>query len=129
MDAKTKQMVRDRAGNHCEYCQLAQQHSPLFRLQIEHIVPKKHGGTDEPENLALACIDCNLRKGPNLTGISPDSGEIVELFHPRRQSWSDHFAWDGVVIVGLTEVGQTTIRVLDMNADERLQVRLATRPQ
>jgi 5-methylcytosine-specific restriction endonuclease McrA len=29
------------------------------------------------DNLALACHRCNLRKGPNLTGIDPMSGEMV----------------------------------------------------
>jgi hypothetical protein len=127
MDARTRQLVRERAGDRCEYCQLPQRLSPLARLQIEHVRPKKHGGSDDIDNLALACIDCNLRKGPNLTGISPETGNVVELFHPRQLSWSEHFTWDGVLIVGITDVGRTTIRVLDMNAEERRQVRIATR--
>jgi len=60
-------------------------------LQIEHVIPKKHDGTDEPENLALACIDCNLAKGSNLAGIDPKTGRIVPLYNPRRQRWADHF--------------------------------------
>ncbi len=56
------------------------------RSIIEHIVPKIHGGTDSPDNLALACIDCNPHKGTNLTGIDPEMGEVTGLFHPRRQN-------------------------------------------
>ena len=59
MDAQTKQLVRDRAGNRCEYCGLHQNQSPLATLQIEHIRSRKHGGDDSLENLALACIDWN----------------------------------------------------------------------
>src|SRR5436309_15778446 len=59
--------VRERAGNRCEYCQLRQEDSPLAALHIEHILPRSHGGTDDLDNLALACIDCNLHKGTNLT--------------------------------------------------------------
>ena len=30
---------------------------------IEHVLPQSHGGTDAPENLALACARCNHEKG------------------------------------------------------------------
>jgi len=62
MDARTRALVRERAGDRCEYCQLPQEDSPLAVLHIEHLLPKIHGGTDDMENLALACIDCNLHK-------------------------------------------------------------------
>ncbi len=123
MNASTKNLVRQRAGQRCEYCQLHQNDSPVATLHIEHIIPKKHGGSDEVGNLALACIDCNLYKGPNLTGIDPESGEIIELFHPRRQRWSDHFEWRGIYIDGRTAIGRTTVRVLNMNSDDRLALR------
>ena len=84
MDTSTKALVQERAGNCCEYCQLHQDDSPLAALHIEHIIPKKHGGSEDMDNLALACIDCNLHKGSNLTGIDPETNEVTELFHPRR---------------------------------------------
>jgi len=121
----TKSRVRERAGDRCEYCQLHQDDSPLASLHIEHIVPKKHGGSDDLDNLALACIDCNLHKGPNLTGIDPETNEVTELFHPRRQRWSNHFVWDGIYIVGQTVIGRTIVRVLDMNSDDQLALRSA----
>lgn len=127
MDEATRQLVRRRANNCCEYCQLRQEDSPLSLLHIEHVVPKKHGGTDAPENLALACIDCNLHKGPNLTGIDPDTQQVTELFHPRQQPWTDHFDWDGISILGKTPVGRTTIRVLNMNSEDQLALRSSIR--
>jgi len=125
MDRQTRQFVRDRAGNRCEYCQLPQRLSPVAQLQIEHIVPRKHGGGDEDQNLALACIDCNLAKSSNLAGIDPVTGQTVPLFNPRIQQWHEHFAWNGATLAGLTAVGRATIRVLNINDDERQQVRLA----
>lgn len=125
MDERTRRLVRQRAGNRCEYCKLSEAQSPVAKLQIEHIVPRKHGGTDESGNLALACIDCNLHKGANLTGIDPETGLVVELFHPRSQQWADHFAWNGVFLTGLTAIGRTTVRVLEINAEDRIQTRLA----
>jgi hypothetical protein len=123
MDAATRKTVRERAGHRCEYCGLHQSQSPLAALHIEHVVPKKHGGTDEPENLALACIDCNLHKGSNLAGYDPATGLLTELFHPRRQAWADHFEWRGDAIVGRTPIGRTTIKVLNLNSDEQLRLR------
>ena len=118
-----KARVRERAGNACEYCQLDQDDSPLAVLHIEHVIPKIHGGSDDLENLALACIDCNLHKGPNLTGIDPDTGAVSELFHPRRHVWADHFAWQGIYLVSGTAIGRTTIRVLNMNSEDQLALR------
>lgn len=125
MDAKTRAIVRSRAGYRCEYCQLPQTASPLISLQIEHIIARKHHGTDSPDNLALACIECNLRKSSNLSGIDPESGQLTRLFNPRTDVWQMHFTWNGVCIEGLTAIGRTTIDVLDMNESEKLEVRLA----
>lgn len=122
-----RQLVRERAGNACEYCRLHQQFSPLAALQIEHILPLKHGGLTISENLALACISCNLHKGSDLSGIDPLTDQLTPLFNPRLQNWGEHFQWEGVELVGSTSIGRTTIRVLQLNSPERLLVRLASR--
>ena len=119
-----RQMVRKRAGDACEYCRLPQHLSPMAALQIEHIVPMKHGGSSESDNLALACISCNLHKGSNLTGIDPVTDEITPLFNPREESWEEHFVVTGIEIQGKTSVGRVTVRVLNMNSADRLVVRL-----
>jgi len=121
---KVRRKVRERAGNRCEYCGLNQEDSPLASLHIEHIRPKKHGGTDDETNLCLACIDCNLRKGANLTGIDPDTDAITELFHPRRDMWRDHFEWQGIRIIGRSPIGRATVVVLNLNSEDRLALRL-----
>jgi 5-methylcytosine-specific restriction endonuclease McrA len=123
MNERAKARVRERAGNRCEYCRLEQIDSPLAALHIEHIIPKIHGGTDDLENLALACVDCNLHKGPNLTGIDPQNRRITPLFHPRKDKWEEHFKWHGIYVMGKTAMGRTTIRVLHMNSEEQLSLR------
>ena len=123
MDPRTRALVRERAGNRCEYCQLHQTESPLAALHVEHIGPKVHGGTDGLDNLALACIDCNLHKGANLTGIDPETGQVTVLFNPRQQPWDEHFEWLGIRIHGRTAIGRTTVRVLDLNSDDQLALR------
>ena len=125
MTEAARAFVRQRAANRCEYCHLHQDDSPLAAQHIEHIRPRKHGGSDDESNLCLACIDCNLHKGPNLTGIDPLTGVVTELFHPRRQRWEDHFALDRIYIIGRTAIGRTTIQVLGMNSDDQLSLRAA----
>ena len=123
IDAATRRLVRERAGNRCEYCRLHQDHSPIATLQIEHVNPRKHGGTDDIENLALACIDCNLSKSSNIAGRDPQSSGIIALFDPRRDVWADHFQLVGAYIVGTTSIGRATVAVLNMNSDYQLELR------
>ena len=110
IDGAARDYVRSRAESCCEYCGLDQQALAGVPFTIDHIRARQHGGSDDPENLAFACIECNLHKGPNLTGIDPDTDEIERLFNPRRDDRSQHFAMNGRVIVGLTPVGRATVR-------------------
>ena len=87
MDAALLVLVRSRAHGLCEYCHLPQQFSEL-RFHVEHIIPRQHGGTDDAENLALACPDCNLVKGPNLTGIESGTQRVGAR---ARASVSPHY--------------------------------------
>lgn len=123
MDAATRRLVRARAGDRCEYCGLHQKQSPLAALQVEHIIPKKHGGGDEEGNLALACIDCNLAKSSNIAGLDPATSQMTELFHPRKHVWDEHFERQDLYIVGKTPIGRTTVRVFNMNSGDQLELR------
>jgi hypothetical protein len=122
MDAGTRRWVRERAGDRCEYCRLHQRNSELVH-HIEHVVARQHGGTDDIDNLALACHRCNLHKGPNLSGIDPSTGIVEELFHPRWDQRNDHFAFREAHIEGLTPSGRATVEVLVLNDARRLELR------
>jgi len=97
----------------------------LFPLpfQIDHIIAEKHGGETTVGNLAFACTHCNLYKGPNIAGIDPASGQMIRLFHPRTDVWSDHFSWEQMLLTGLSPMGRVTIQVLAINAEDFLQFR------
>ena len=96
---------------------------PLFPFHVEHILPKKHGGTDDPQTLGWSCHYCNLSKSSNLSGRDVLTGRIVVLFNPRRQRWQRHFFWDGSWLVGLTLCGRATIAVMNINAKHRIDLR------
>src|SRR5262245_52348519 len=105
-----RRRVRERAGDRCECCRLPQQ--PIDgTLQIEHDVARQHLGSDDDDNLALACDQCNLFKGPNLSALDPASGALVALFHPRRDPWLDHFELQGTELAGKTPTGRATVRL------------------
>lgn len=121
MDAATRELVWQHAAGRCEYCRRGQGEGGAVVFHIEHVYAKQHGGSDELQNLCLACPDCNWAKGPNLSGLV--EGKIVPLFHPRRQTWSRHFEWDGPRLVGRTLCGRATIQVLDINEKRRVRLR------
>jgi HNH endonuclease len=125
MDEEVRQFVRQRAENRCEYCRLAQQHAPVAKFHVEHIRARQHRGDDTPENLCLACPRCNRFKGPNLTTYDPKTNEKVDVFNPRTDTWSEHFEFDSIYIIGSTPMGRGTVELLQMNAGDRLDVRMA----
>jgi HNH endonuclease len=117
--------VRTASRNRCGYC-LSPQHLVMARLEIEHIIPISKGGTSEESNLWLACPICNRYKSDKTTAIDPETGEIVTLFNPRNQVWSEHFQWaeDGIHITGKTPIGRATIAALHLSDDaDVLEVR------
>lgn len=116
-----KQRVRDRAGNCCEYCRVSQS-ARLTCFQVDHIIAIKHGVTDDDENLCLACYK-NTYKGSNIAAADPETGKPTILFHPRQQTWDDHFLLNfDATITGLTPVGRATVAVLRIN-DKRVKQR------
>lgn len=116
-----RELIRKRANYLCEYC-----HSPerisATRFTVDHIVPQSLGGSNEPDNLALACRRCNERRYNFIAGYDPVTQTIVTLFNPRTEQWGQHFAWsaDGKNIVGNTPIGRATVSRFDLN-DERYQ--------
>ena len=103
-----------RAAGRCEYCRLSQKGQEAT-FHIDHIEPLAAGGSTALENLALACVSCSLRKGARLEARDPTSGEMVPLFHPRREKWSAHFLWKGNRVEGRSPSGRAAVFLLKMN--------------
>ena len=68
-------------------------------LEIEHIVPRAHGGSDHESNLWLSCSLCNRYKGTQITAADPLTGVVVTLFNPRAQLWPEIFAGAGMELL------------------------------
>lgn len=120
--------VAARARYHCEYCQAPERISP-DRFQVEHIVPRSLGGSDDLANLALSCPPCNRRKSRATHAIDPTSEDrvLVPLFNPRTDIWYVHFRFyftdESVQILGRTPIGRATVVRLAMNDEHVAQAR------
>ncbi|MEH2410400.1 HNH endonuclease [Nostoc sp.] len=117
-----RRLVEERANYRCEYCQLPAGVA-FFPHEIDHVIAQKHGGATDADNLALTCWRCNRHKGTDLGSFDPETGAFSFLFNPRTQKWAEHFTFLELNLVGLTPSGRTTIRLLQINSDERLAER------
>lgn len=114
-----------RADGCCEYCLLPAQGQVAW-FPMDHVVPRSRGGRTESSNLALACPRCNGHKWAFQSGTDPETGESVALFHPRQQSWPDHFRWSEtreLEIDGITPCGRATVNRLKLNDPEIVAIR------
>lgn len=116
--------VREQFAQRCAYC-LTAENLTVAIFEFEHITPRAAGGQTSFANLCFACPTCNRYKASRQMAVDPVTNEMVSLFHPQHQKWSEHFAWneDGTKIVGLTPTGQATIATLRMNRPQLVRVR------
>lgn len=118
-----RRRVRAHFSHCCAYCRSSEALT-VVTFEVEHILPLSRVGPTEFENLGLACPTCNRHKSNRVAGIT-DEGLESRLFHPHSDRWLDHFDWSisGLVIVGLTDVGTPTIKLLRMNRPQLVEVR------
>lgn len=118
-----RRQVRARGADQCEYCLLPERYA-LKRHEVDHIRAEKHGGTTSSDNLCLSCYECNRNKGSDLSSVDPVSDDVVPLYHPRRDTWADHFSLEAAGLVrGKTARGRVTVLLLRMNDPDRILLR------
>jgi hypothetical protein len=118
----TRDFVQSRASNACEYC-LLPSYASVLPHQLDHIIGRQHRGTDDVDNLCLCCIRCNLKKGPNIASVDPQTLLLTALYHPRQHSWDQHFVLADARIMGVSAEGRATVQLLDMNSEDRVELR------
>ena len=122
-----KKFLDERASGRCEYCKSLRKYSPQ-PFVTEHIIPIAENGSNDLENLALACGGCNGHKYTKTTGIDPISNQEVPLFNPRKDIWEMHFQWsaDNLKMIGITATGRATINTLCLNREFVINLRVLT---
>ena len=123
ISSSLRQLVIERAGNRCEYCGLSQA-GQAAAFHVDHVIPLAKGGQTAEHNLALACVSCSLRKAARLNATDPDTDREVPLYNPRVQTWSEHFHWEGVRLIGMTPTGRATVAAMKMNRPIMLAIRV-----
>ena len=73
--------------------------------------------------MCYVCLFCNSYKGPNISGLNPQTGRRVRLFNPRTDRWSRHFEWLGPLLAGRTHTGSVPIALLEINRFEAVEFR------
>ncbi len=121
-----RELAQTRARHLCEYCHTNERWQ-YVRFTIDHIVPLSEGGTNAPDNLALACFHCNRRKSGKRVALDNLTQQTVPLFNPRLDDWRGHFIWsvDRLRVLPLTATARATIELLDMNRARILLIRQA----
>lgn len=124
--AGLRERVAVQARHRCGYC-LTAATVVGTPMEIDHLVPETLGGKTEEDNLWLACAQCNARKADRIVCREPLTGEMVPLFNPRHQAWSEHFRWseEADQIVGLTPSGRATVLALQLNRPVLVSARRA----
>ncbi|MGG6269703.1 HNH endonuclease [Leptolyngbya sp. AN03gr2] len=121
---KLRQQIIEESKYYCEYCKTSSRLTGT-PLVMEHILPKSLGGSDNRSNLAASCYRCNEFKGAKTDAIDPETKQLVPLFNPRTQSWTDHFVWrnGGTHLIGVTPTGRATTIALRLNNDNVVEAR------
>ncbi len=124
ISSEIKRKIRQAARNRCGYC-LTPQEIISMPFEIEHIRPIADGGSDDEENLWLACRNCNGFKHAKTKAIDPITKEEISLFNPRTQSWFEHFEFseDKTEIIGKTSCGRATVIALRLNFEQAINAR------
>lgn len=124
VSVRLRRLVVQRAMGICEYC-LIHQEDAHFSFQLDHIISRKQLGPTTAANLALACLRCNVAKGTDPGAFIGRPRRLVRLYHPRQDRWTEHFRLAGAHIIPLTDIGEATVQLLNLNASDRLLLRRA----
>ncbi|MCP4678756.1 MAG: HNH endonuclease [Deltaproteobacteria bacterium] len=80
----SRQNVLARDRWRCQYCGARR---PTNELTFDHVIPRSRGGRTKWENIVIACIDCNHRKGDR----TPHEVGLKLRTKPVRPTWLPMF--------------------------------------
>ncbi|MBN1808202.1 MAG: HNH endonuclease [Planctomycetes bacterium] len=78
--AFNRRTIFERDKYRCQYCG---SRLPSSELTLDHVVPRSRGGKSAWDNIVVACVKCNTRKGNSLPG---EAGMRL-LKKPSKPKW------------------------------------------
>jgi len=76
----SRRNIFERDKNACQYCG---RRMPKTDLTLDHVVPRSRGGIDSWDNLVLACMPCNVRKGNR----TPEEARMPLIRRAVKPTW------------------------------------------
>ncbi len=76
----TRKNVFERDKHHCQYCGKTFESEDL---NLDHVIPRSHGGKTTWENIVCSCIKCNSRKANRL----PHEAQMHLIRKPSQPAW------------------------------------------
>ena len=76
----SRRNIFERDKNTCQYCG---RRTPKTDLTLDHVIPRSRGGIDSWDNLVLACMVCNVRKGNR----TPDEARMPLIRRAVKPTW------------------------------------------
>ena len=76
----SRRNIFERDHNTCQYCG---KRFPKCDLTLDHVTPRSRGGRDSWENLVLACVPCNVKKGNR----TPTEARMPLARRPAKPAW------------------------------------------
>ncbi len=121
---KIREFIAERAHFRREYCQ-SRADCACESFEAEHAFPESQGGSNKPDNLAFTCRGCNSRKSDRTEALDSFTQQLVPLFHPRKDLWTEHSAWDETYlqVIGLSPCGRATVNALQLNRQGLVNLR------
>jgi uncharacterized protein (TIGR02646 family) len=116
-----RQQLRKDFFYSCAYCTMTEFEAQSLRMTIDHYEPRnaRRDLENDYNNLMYACGVCNERKGDR--SPPPEArADGHRFFRADTEPRADHFELDGIDLKSRTNVGEFTIKMLDLNS-ERLQ--------
>jgi len=122
--ARLRRQVLAEANGRCAFCR-SEERLMGVTFEVDHIIPRLHGGKTSVDNLCLCCPSCNRHKSTKADAVDPATGDKSPLFNPKSDRWLEHFSWsdDGTLMVGLTSKGRATIEAIKMNRPQMIELR------
>lgn len=75
-----RKCIFDRDDHRCQYCG---KHFKESELNLDHVIPRHHGGRTSWENVVASCISCNSRKADRL----PHEAGMHLIRKPVQPKW------------------------------------------
>ena len=84
-----KEFIASKSNHCCAWC--GKKVYFKYGATIDHFVPLKKGGTNDPQNLVMMCEDCNKKKSSLI--IPPDLGakHLTEQYKEELDEWFDQY--------------------------------------